>query len=75
MLVKTKITAYYERVLRAAAEQNGSMKYLNVSITGLNGRHHPALSYLSSTYDVKISRAHLKFLSGNYLTYDLKARL
>ena len=49
------------------------MRFLNVSVTGLRGRHHPALSNLVTTNDVKISRAHLKFLSGNYLTYEIKS--
>ena len=71
--VKTKITAYFETNLRIAAAQNSLMTYLNVTTAGLTGRHHPALSNLITTHDVKLSRPHLKFLSGNYLTYSIKA--
>ena len=49
------------------------MNDLNVSTTGLRGRHHPALSYMITTCEVKLSRPHIKFLSGNYLTYKIKA--
>ena len=35
---------------------------------------HPALSNLITTHDVKMSRSHIKFLSGNYLTYSIKAK-
>ena len=72
-LVKTKITAYFETNLRIATAQNSLMTYLNVTTAGLTGRHHPALSNLITTHDVKLSRPHLKFLSGNYLTYSIKA--
>ena len=33
-----------------------------------------ALSNLITTHDVKLSRPHLKFLSGNYLTFSTKAK-
>ena len=66
--VKTKITAYFETQLRIAAAENSLMTYLNVTATGLSGRHHPALSNLITTHDVK-----MKFLSGNYLTFSIKA--
>ena len=72
-LVNTKIKVYHETVLREAASRNSQMEYLNVSTIGLGGRHHPALANLVSTQDVRMSRPHLKFLSGNYLTYDVKA--
>ena len=71
-LILTKITAYYERMLRQAAKTNSQMKYLNVSTTGLRGRHHPALSNMVTTREVRLSRPHLKFLSGNYLTYQIR---
>ena len=72
-LIRTKITVYYENLLRQAAAKNSQMKYLNVSTTGLSGRHHPALSNLITTHEVRLSRPHLKFLAGNYLTYKIKA--
>ena len=49
------------------------MCYLNVFACGLRGRHHPAISNMLTTRDVKLSRPHLKFLSGNYLTYKVKS--
>ena len=58
----TKITAYYENVLRQSASRNSQMNYLNVSTTGLRGRHHPALSYMITTREVKLSRPHVKLL-------------
>ena len=64
-LVATKIAAYFERSLRKSAEQNSLMKYINVSTNGLRGRHHPALSNMVLSREVKLSRPHLKFLSGN----------
>ena len=72
-LVATRITAHYERTLRQAAMENTQMEYLNVSTTGLRGRHHPALSNMVTTRKVQQSRPHLKFLSGNYLTYQTRS--
>ena len=71
--VLTKITAYHENKLRISAADNSLMTYLNVSTIGLRGRHHPALSNMATTNEVRISRPHLKFLAGNYLTYKIKA--
>ena len=71
--VKTKVTAYYEKVLRHSASQNSAMKYLNVAASGLRGRHHPALSNIITTREVQLSRPHIKFLAGNYVTYKIKA--
>ena len=39
----------------------------------MRGRHHPALSNLLTNWDVMRSRPHLKFLAGNYLTYQIRA--
>ena len=72
-MVNTKITLYFENILREAAAKNSLMEYLNVATIGLRGRHHPALSNLITTQDVRLSRPHLKFLSGNYLTYSIRA--
>ena len=44
------------------------MKYIQLS--GLNGRHHPALSGLYTTRDVEKLRPHIKMLTGDYLTYS-----
>ena len=67
-LVNTKITAYHEQKLRAAAAKNRRMNFLNTYSCNLKGRHHPALSNMVTTWDVKRSRAHIKFLS-----YEVKA--
>ena len=48
------------------------MKYLNISTLGLRGRHQ-ALSNMITTNDVKLSRPHVKFLAGNYLTYQIRS--
>ena len=72
-MISTKITVYYENKLRKSAAANQNMKYLNVSASGLRGRHHPALSTLVTTHVVKFARQHTKFLSGNYLTYKIKS--
>ena len=72
-LIKTKISAYYEKSLRLSAENNSKMIYLNVSLVGLRGRHHPALSGLMTSSEVKAARIHLKMLSGDYLTFSIKA--
>ena len=52
---------------------NSSMSYLNVSVSGLRGKHHPAISNLLTTLDVHKSRPHLKMLCQDYLTYEKKA--
>ena len=49
------------------------MKYLNMSLTGLRGRQHPALSNIVTTQEVKKSRIHIKMLVGDYYTYDVKS--
>ena len=71
--ITTRITAYYENLLRHQASENSCMSYLNVATLGLRGRHHPALSGMVTTREVKLSRAHIKLLAGNYLTYKTKA--
>ena len=49
------------------------MEYFNVSLLGLSGRHHPALSGLVTTLDVKKSRSHIKMLIGDLYTYETKS--
>jgi hypothetical protein len=71
--IATKITAYFEHNLRVKAESNSKMEFLNTISCGLRGRRHPSLSQMTTTWDVRKSRPHLKFLSGNYLTYRVKA--
>ena len=73
-LINTRITAYFERELRKAAAENSLMQYFNVSTLNLRGRHHPAISGLITTRDINVSKPHRKFLSGNYLTFSIRAR-
>ena len=46
------------------------MKYLNVDLLGLSGYCHPAIRNITNTRDVPKLRSHLKFLTGDYLTYS-----
>ena len=45
---------------------------MNVSLSNLRGRHHPCLSNIISSKEVKKLRPHIKFLTGDYLTYERK---
>ena len=74
VLVKTKVTCWHERKLRAAALNNSKMTYLNVQLCGLSGRPHPALQNIYNTQDAKKLRLHLKFLTGDFLTNDRLAK-
>ena len=70
--VITKISAFHEKELRLKAQKNEYMKYLNVSLSGLRGKYHPCLSNIVTTEEVQKLRPYLKFLSGDYLTYQKK---
>ena len=52
--------------------KNSKMGYLNISIKGLNGRVHPALSGIISTHNVKKARAHIKMLCDDIYTFKRK---
>ena len=71
--ILTKISAYYEKQLRDAAKSNSRMKYFNVSLLSLRGRHHPSLNNIITSHEVRKSRIHLKMLCGDFLTYETKA--
>ena len=73
-LVHTKICSYYEKELREMAARNSRMEFFNVSLTSLRGSCHQAIRNILTTYDVKKCRFHLKMLSGDYLTYSIKAK-
>ena len=63
ILVKTRVTVWYERELRNQALQNSKIKYLNVSLSDLSGQPHFVLhNNILSTQDAKKLRLHLKFL-------------
>ena len=70
--VMTKITVFHENELRMKAENIDCMKYLNVKLIGLRGQCHPSLIGLISTSEVRKLRPYLKFLTGDYLTYQKK---
>ena len=46
------------------------MVYLNVNLCSLRGKNHPSLSNVITSHEVRKLRPHLKFLSGDYLTYQ-----
>ena len=50
------------------------MKYFNVTTLNLRGRHHPAISELVTSRSVNLACPHIKLLSGNYLTYGIRAK-
>ena len=50
------------------------MKYFNVTTLNLRGRHHLAISELVTSRSVHLARPHIKLLSGNYLTYGIRAQ-
>ena len=72
-LITTKITTFYEKYLRSLSLSNSRMQYLNTNLLGLTGRQHPAIQNMNTSWEVRMSRPHLKFLSGNYLTYSIKS--
>ena len=51
LLVKTRITNWYETHLRQQALKNSKMKYLNVQLLGLSGAPHPALQNIRTSQD------------------------
>ena len=67
-LTTTRVTVWYEKFLRAEAESNSKMRYLNVQVQGLSGVPHPALLNISNTQDIPRLRLHIKYLSGDFLT-------
>ena len=72
-MVTTKISAYHEEQQRNRATNNSKMVFLNVSVTGLRGKHHPVLSDVITTADVKAVRPVLKCLTSDYYTYSVRA--
>ena len=71
--ILTRITAFHETELRQKAKTNSNMSFLNVSVSGLRGRRHPALSNLLTTIDAQKSRPHLKMLFKDYYKYEKHA--
>ena len=71
-IIATKITSFHEKEMKMKAEGIKSMQYLNVNLSSLRGRHHSSLNNIITTNEVKKLRPHLKFLTGDYLTYERK---
>ena len=71
--VLTRIKSFHENDLRCHDDPTNKLKFLNVSLLGLSGRHHPALSGIVTVKDVKKSRHHLKMLVGDLFTYEKKS--
>ena len=72
--ILVKITQFWETKLRKDAQNNSKMKYLNVNLTGLSGRCHPALHEITTTQQVSKMRPHLRMLCNDYYTYEQKAK-
>ena len=64
--VLIRIRSFHEAELRKHASDGEKLKYFNVSILGLSGRCHPALSGLITNSNVCKSRYHLKMLIGDF---------
>ena len=72
--IHTKISSFFETSMRKKAKDSSSMKYLNVSLTGLRGKKHPVLSGVFTTHEVKKSKIHIKMFARDYLTYEMRAK-
>ena len=74
MFLLTRIKSFHENDLRSHVDPSSQkLKYFNLSMLGLSGRHHPALSGLVTVSDVRKSRYHLKMLVGDLFTYEIKS--
>ena len=71
--IATRVKAFHEKELRCHEDPLNKLKYLHVSLTGLSGRRHPALSGLFSVNEVRKSRPHVKMLVGDFYTYERKS--
>ena len=72
--VMTKITVYHERKLRENASTNSKMQYLNVYACNLRGQAHPSICNVTSVEEARQMRPHLKMLSGDYFTMQVKSQ-
>lgn len=73
-LVKVKITAFHEAELRQRALKSESLKYFNVQLLGLTGRPHQVIMSANDKRSIEKLRIHLKFLTGDFLSYAKLAR-
>ena len=59
--------------MRRLADNNSKMKYyFNVSTTSLRGRHHRILDGQTTAHQVRKLRPVVKFLTGDYFTYETR---
>ena len=72
-MCKYKSVPTMKKNLRTLAKNNSRMQYLNVSLSGLRGHHHPALTNIITTSEVQKCGIHLKMLAGDYFTYEMKS--
>ena len=70
---EARIRSFHEHELRNKAQFNKKLKYFNVSLLGLSGRPHPAISGLFTASEVEKSGAHIKMLVGDYYTMEVKS--
>ena len=73
-LIKTKIIAFHESDLRKKALGSVSLQYFNVQLLGLTGKPHASILSAQDTRSVEKLRIHLKFLTGDFLSYAKLAR-
>ena len=69
-----KVTVYHEKEQRQKANQNSKMTFLNVKLLGLSGKPHPIIANIADSREVPKLRIHLKFLTGDILTYERLAK-
>ena len=50
------------------------MTYLNVSLSNLRGHPHPTICHMITSAEVYQSRAHIQMLTGDFYTFELKAK-
>ena len=69
-LVRNRITVFHEKQQRHLALNNSRLTYFNVQILGLSGLPHPVIRFISETRSAMKMRAHLKLLTGDFLSYE-----
>ena len=73
-LVLSRVTLYHEKQMRLKAQANWKLCYLNVQTLGLSGKPHLVLRNVLTTREVVKLRAHLKLLTGDFLSHELLSR-
>ena len=70
---RARVTVFHEKELRGKAARNTNLQYLNVQLQGLSGRPHASLLHIAETREALKFRAHMKLLTGDFLSYELLA--